>query len=148
MVIHQEIYMARFIWYFFNAILFKSSFFPSYSLKRAILKIFGADVGIDVIIKPNVNIKYPWKLKVGDYVWIGEGVWIDNLDFVSIGSHSCISQGALLFCGNHDYSKSSFDLMVNPIVLEEGVWIGAKSSSMSWSDNRKPWCSKCRICSI
>ena len=64
---------------------------------------------------------------MGDYVWIGEGVWIDNLDFVSIGSHSCISQGALLLCGNHDYSKSSFDLMVNPIVLEEGVWIGAKS---------------------
>ena len=98
-----------------------------YSFKRAILKLFGADVGIGVIIKPNVNIKYPWKLKVGDYVWIGEGVWIDNLDFVSIGSHSCISQGALLLCGNHDYSKSSFDLMVKPIVLEEGVWIGAKS---------------------
>ena len=119
--------MARFIWYFINAIFFKSSFFPSYSLKRAILKLFGADVGFDVIIKPNVNIKYPWKLKVGDYVWIGEGVWIDNLDFISIGSHSCISQGALLLCGNHDYSKSSFDLMVKPIVLEEGVWIGAKS---------------------
>ena len=119
--------MARFIWYFVNAVFFKSSFFPFYSLKRAILKLFGADVGVDVIIKPNVNIKYPWKLKVGDYVWIGEGVWIDNLDFVSIGSHSCISQGALLLCGNHDYSKSSFDLMVKPIVLEEGVWIGAKS---------------------
>ena len=120
-------FMARFIWHFINAIVFKSSFFPLYSFKRAILKFFGADVGIGVIIKPNVNIKYPWKLKVGDYVWIGEGVWIDNLDFVSIGSHSCISQGALLLCGNHDYSKSSFDLMVNPIVLEEGVWIGAKS---------------------
>ena len=55
------------------------------------------------------------------------GVWIDNLDFVYLGSHSCISQGALLFCGNHDYSKSSFDLIVRPIVLEDGVWIGAKS---------------------
>lgn len=118
---------SRFIWYFFNAIFFKSNLFPSYSLKRAILKLFGAEIGIDVIVKPNVNIKYPWKLKVGDYVWIGEGVWIDNLDFVYLGSHSCISQGALLFCGNHDYSKSSFDLIVRPIVLEDGVWIGAKS---------------------
>ena len=118
---------SRFIWYFFNAIFFKSNLFPSYSLKRAILKLFGAEIGIDVIVKPNVNIKYPWKLKVGDYVWIGEGVWIDNLDFVYLGSHSCISHGALLFCGNHDYSKSSFDLIVRPIVLEDGVWIGAKS---------------------
>ena len=119
--------LLRFIWYFFNAIFFKSSFFQSFSLKRAILKLFGAEIGVDVIIKPNVNIKYPWKLKVGDCVWIGEGVWIDNLDFVSIGSHCCISQGALLLCGNHDYSKSSFDLIVKPIVLGEGVWIGAKS---------------------
>ena len=120
-------FIARFIWYFINAIFFKSSFLPLYSLKRALLKLFGADIGVNVIIKPNVNIKYPWKLKVGDYAWIGEGVWIDNLDFVSIGSHCCVSQGALLLCGNHDYSKSSFDLMVKPIVLEEGVWIGAKS---------------------
>lgn len=120
-------FLARIIWYFFNAIFFKSSFFPFYSFKRVILKLFGADIGVNVIIKPNVNIKYPWKLKVGDYVWIGEGVWIDNLDFVSIGSNCCISQGALLLCGNHNYSKSSFDLMVKPIVLAEGVWIGAKS---------------------
>ena len=89
-------FIARFIWYFVNAIFFKSSIFPLYSLKRALLKLFGADIGVNVIIKPNVNIKYPWKLKLGDYVWIGEGVWIDNLDFVSIGSHCCVSQGVLL----------------------------------------------------
>lgn len=119
--------LIRLIWYFFNAIFFKSSLFPSYSIKRTILKLFGAEIGVNVIIKPNVNIKYPWKLKVGDNVWIGEGVWIDNLDFVYLGNHCCISQGALLLCGNHDYSKSSFDLIVKPIVLEDGVWIGAKS---------------------
>lgn len=66
-------------------------------------------------------------LVVGDYVWIGEHVWIDNLVKVSIGNHSCISQGAMLITGNHDYSKSSFDLMIKEIVIEEGVWIGAKA---------------------
>ena len=119
--------IVRSLWYLVNILFFKSSLFPIYFLKVSILKLFGAHLGKGVIIKPNVNIKYPWKLKLGDYVWIGEGVWIDNLDFVSIGSHCCVSQGVLLLCGNHDYSKSSFDLMVKPIVLEEGVWIGAKS---------------------
>jgi putative colanic acid biosynthesis acetyltransferase WcaF len=37
------------------------------------------------------------------------------------------SQGALLLTGNHNYKRSSFDLMVGEIILEEGVWIGAKS---------------------
>ena len=114
-------------WYFTNILVFKSSFFTSYLLKRVVLKIFGAKIGKNVIIKPNVNIKYPWKLQLGDYVWIGEGVWIDNLDFVIIGNHCCISQGALLICGNHDYTKTTFDLVVKRIVLEDGVWIGAKS---------------------
>ena len=117
----------RVFWYFTNMLVFKSSFFTSYLLKRVVLKIFGAKIGKNVIIKPNVNIKYPWKLQLGEHVWIGEGVWIDNLDFVIIGNHCCISQGALLICGNHDYTKTTFDLVVKRIVLEDGVWIGAKS---------------------
>ena len=60
-------------------------------------------------------------------MWIGENVWIDNLAQVTIEDHVCISQGAMLLCGNHNYKKTTFDLMVNEIILEEGVWIGAKS---------------------
>ncbi|MDP4687697.1 MAG: colanic acid biosynthesis acetyltransferase WcaF, partial [Salibacteraceae bacterium] len=59
--------------------------------------------------------------------WIGENVWIDNLDKVVIGKHVCISQGALILSGNHDFSKSTFDLIVQPITIEDGAWIGAKS---------------------
>ena len=69
----------------------------------------------------------PWKLKVGNNVWIGEDVWIDNLELVDISDNVCISQGAMLLCGNHDFTSSTFDLIVKPIVLEDGVWIGAKS---------------------
>ena len=60
-------------------------------------------------------------------VWIGERVWIDNLDQVLIESNVCISQGAMLLCGNHDYKKVSFDLIVKPIILKEGAWVGAKT---------------------
>jgi putative colanic acid biosynthesis acetyltransferase WcaF len=79
------------------------------------------------LIKPSVNIKYPWFLSIGDYCWIGENVWIDNLTHVSIGNNVCISQGAMLLTGNHDFTKTTFDLIVKPIVIEDGVWIGAKS---------------------
>jgi len=92
-----------------------------------LLRIFGAKIGKAVNIKPKVNIKYPWLLKIGDHSWIGEGVWIDNLGRVKIGSNVCISQGAMLLTGNHNYKKSTFDLQVEEIVLEDGVWIGAKS---------------------
>jgi len=78
-------------------------------------------------LKPSINIKYPWKLSIGDFSWIGEKVWIDNLGEVDIGKNVCISQGAMLLTGNHDYKKQGFDLMVGKIILEDGVWIGAES---------------------
>lgn len=117
----------RGIWYFVNAIFFKNPLFPFSGPKSLILRLFGAQVGKGVVIKPCVNIKYPWKLILGNHVWVGEGVWIDNLDAVKVGNNVCISQGAMLLCGNHHYKKTTFDLIVQPIVLEDGVWIGAKS---------------------
>jgi putative colanic acid biosynthesis acetyltransferase WcaF len=115
------------LWYLVNILLFKNPLNIFLSLKIFLLKVFGAEVGNGVVIKPSVNIKYPWKLKIGEHSWIGEGVWIDNLAEVVIGNNVCISQGALLLCGNHNYKKESFDLMLGNIVLEEGVWIGAKA---------------------
>jgi len=119
-------FLRRSLWYIINVFFCKSSQ-PSSKIRILLLRLFGAKIGKGVIIKPSVNIKYPWKLDVGDFVWIGEGVWIDNLDAVTIDKNVCISQGAMLFCGNHNYKKSTFDLQTAPIRINEGVWVGAKS---------------------
>ena len=108
----------RIVWYFTNIIFFKSYLFPIASLKRTLLRFFGAKIGNGVVIKPGVNIKYPWFLEIGNFSWIGEGVWIDNLGKVTIGKNVCISQGAIILCGNHDYKKVTFDLMVKEIIIE------------------------------
>lgn len=118
--------LKRACWHVVNAIFF-NSFFHFYGLKVFLLKLFGAEVGVNVLIKPYVNIKYPWNLIIGNNVWIGENVWIDSLEKVQIGNDVCLSQGALLLCGNHDYKKTTFDLITGTIILEDGVWIGAKS---------------------
>jgi len=115
------------VWYFINVIFFKNPFNPISSLKIFLLKAFGARLGKGIVIKPSINIKYPWKLQVGNNGWIGEDVWIDNLSEVSIGDNVTLSQGAMLLTGGHDYKKETFDFFSNPIILEDGVWIGAKA---------------------
>lgn len=115
------------LWYFVNVLFFINPLNPFSGIKVLLLRWFGAKVGRCVVIKPGVNIKYPWRLVIGDDSWIGEKVWIDNLDWVTIGSHCCLSQGALLLCGNHHYGRPTFDLLVKPITLEDGVWLGAQS---------------------
>jgi putative colanic acid biosynthesis acetyltransferase WcaF len=118
--------IKKVLWYIVNVIFFKSGF-PVNGIKVQVLRSFGAIVGNQVVIKPFTNIKYPWKLSIGNNVWIGESVWIDNLAYVTIEDHVCLSQGAFLLCGNHNYKKESFDLIVKEIKLQQGVWIGAKS---------------------
>jgi putative colanic acid biosynthesis acetyltransferase WcaF len=119
--------LKRAAWYIVHGVFFMSSF-PISSVKVTMLRLFGARVGNGVVIKPHVRIKYPWRLIIGNHVWIGEDCWIDNLAQVTIGNSVCLSQGSFLLCGNHDFSKSTFDLMIGEIVLEDGVWIGAKST--------------------
>jgi len=117
--------LKRLVWFLINFLVFQNRINGLSGVKVFILRMFGAKMGKNVVIKPNVNIKYPWKLTVGDNTWIGEQVWIDNLGEVSIGENVCLSQGAMLLCGNHNYKSESFDLMVGGITLEDGVWIGA-----------------------
>lgn len=87
--------------------------------------MFGATIGKNVVIKPRVNIKYPWFLAIGNNSWIGEGAWIDNLAFVTIGNNCCISQNALIETGSHNYKRTDFCLITAPVTLEDGVWICA-----------------------
>ncbi len=115
------------VWYFVNIIFFKNPFNILSSVKVSLLKLLGARIGQGVVIKPPVNIKYPWKLQVGDHSWIGEEVWIDNLSDVIIVKNVTLSQGSLLLTGSHDHTRTSFDYLDQPITLQDGVWIGAKA---------------------
>lgn len=120
--------LVRACWYVTNVLFFKNPLNPLSALKVFLLRLFRAHIGTGVVIKPGVNIKYPWKLTVGNYTWIGEDVWIDNLSRVIIGNSVTISQGALLLTGSHDHTSQSFDFISNPITLEDGAWIGAKAT--------------------
>ena len=114
-------------WYLISTVFFRSGLMPFSSVLVAFLKLFGCRVGTDVRVKPFVNIKYPWKLTIGDHTWIGEGCIIENLAPVSLGNNVCLSQECMLMTGNHNFKKTTFDLFVSPITVEEGAWIGARA---------------------
>ena len=120
--------VVRGLWYLMNAIILQSRLpLPPSGAKAALLRAFGARVGPGAVIKPRVTIKYPWFLELGANVWIGEGVWIDNPDMVTVGANVCISQDAYLVTGNHDFTRDDFRFFSQPITVGERTWVCAKA---------------------
>ena len=115
------------LWWIVRSALFGPWFPIPSALKVAALRAFGARIGSGVVIRSRVNVSFPWRLRVGDHVWIGDEVAILSLAEVSIGSNCCISQRAFLCTGSHDFSRESFDLVVSPITIGDGCWIGAQA---------------------
>jgi putative colanic acid biosynthesis acetyltransferase WcaF len=119
--------LVRALWMFLGLPLFRSRWIPSSQARAALLRLFGATIGKRIVIRQHVIVKYPWYLTVDDDCWIGEQAWIDNLTTVRIARNVCVSQGAYLCTGNHDWSDPQFGLRLGRIDLGEGSWVGAKS---------------------
>ena len=115
----------RIAWYFVNLAVVYNPYLPLSAPRVWALRAFGARIGKGVNIKPQVKVKFPWKLDVGDGAAIGEECWIDNLDQVSIGKGAMLSQRTYLCTGNHDWSSRDLPLRTAPITIGDHAWVGA-----------------------
>ncbi|PMS35382.1 putative colanic acid biosynthesis acetyltransferase WcaF [Trinickia symbiotica] len=113
------------MWFLVEACIINNKLMPSSALRVALLRLFGARIGMGCRFVHPLRVKAPWNLEVGDHCWFGVDVWIYNQAPIRIGSHVCISQGTFLTAGSHDMS-TTMDLRVAPIVIEDGVWITSK----------------------
>lgn len=111
------------LWWICNALLFNPSPQVLYGWRRFILRSFGAEIGKGVIIRPSAKITYPWKVKIGDYSWIGDDVVLYSLDNIIIGKNTVISQKSYICTGTHDYSIIDFPIKGKEINIEDECWL-------------------------
>jgi putative colanic acid biosynthesis acetyltransferase WcaF len=97
------------------------------AFRSALLRAFGAKIGKGVGIGSNMNISFPWRLVVGDHVWIGDDVGILSLAPVTIESNVCVARRSFLCTGSHDFRREDFKLKVAPILIRTGSWIAIGS---------------------
>ncbi|MFB9461651.1 putative colanic acid biosynthesis acetyltransferase [Streptomyces cinereospinus] len=118
--------LVQAVWFAVLHLLFVKWWFPA-RWRPAVLRAFGARVGRRVLIRRGVRVHWPWRLSVGDDVWIGEDAWLLNLEQITIGNDVCVSQGALLCTGSHQHHHPTFEFDNGPIRLEPGAWVAARS---------------------
>ncbi len=111
-------------WHATSNLVFRAWWFPR-SLRPALLRAFGAEVGDGCVIRERVHIQWPWKLTLGDDSWIGFDAVLLNLEPIDVGSNVCISQRAFVCTGNHDMKSETLEFCNEPIVIEDGAWVCA-----------------------
>lgn len=113
------------LWWIIQGTLFRLSPQLMYGWRRFLLRLFGANIGNNVLIRSTANILYPWKLTIGDWSWIGNDVTLYNMANINIGENCVISQKSYLCTSSHDHTKSSFDIFAKAIEIKDKVWVAA-----------------------
>src|SRR5205085_10007358 len=111
------------IWWIVQDTLFRWSPQVFYGWRNFLLRIFGARIGNDVRLRPSVRVTYPWKLSIGDYVWVGDDVVLYTLGDIEIGAHAVVSQRSYLCTGSHDLRAPAFDIYAKPIRIGAEAWL-------------------------
>lgn len=111
------------LWWIVQSTVFGLSPQFMYGLRRFILRLFGAKIGKNVLIRPSARITYPWKVTIGDRAWVGDEAVLYSLGEITIGEDSVVSQKCYLCAAGHDYRKPGFDIFAAKVVVGNQVWI-------------------------
>ncbi len=115
------------LWFAVSNLIFMKWWCPR-RLRPPLLRLFGARIGSNVFIRHRVRVLWPWKLTVGDDVWLGEDAWLLNLEPITIEADVCISQAAFLCTGSHDHRSATFEYDNGPITVRRGAWVAARAT--------------------
>ena len=113
------------LWWIVQSTLFACSPQFLYGWRNWLLRLFGARIGENVLVRPSVRITYPWKVSIGDRSWVGDYAELYSLGEIEIGADAVVSQYAYLCTGSHDHRAIGFDIYAKPIRVEDEAWVAS-----------------------
>lgn len=115
------------IWRCVDTLFFKTSLNIFSCWRVFLLRLFGAKIGKGCYISPLARIYMPWNLTIGNFSSIDDYTFIKSTEKVLIGDYVSISNFVHIITGGHDVRQRNFASQRSPIVIENGVFIGADS---------------------
>jgi putative colanic acid biosynthesis acetyltransferase WcaF len=116
--------VARLLWSIVWLLLFRPTprFFGVW--RTMLLRLFGARIGKSRV-HSSARVWAPWKLSIGDHVFVDERVYLYNAYGIEIGDRVVISLGSFLCTASHDHAVTTFPLIGGKITVGSDSWIAA-----------------------
>lgn len=111
------------LWWAVQATLFAWSPQILYRWRAFLLRLFGAKIGKNVVIRPSVKITYPLEINAWGLRLVGDDAVLYTLGEITIGANSVVSQKCYLCTGSHDFMSPHFDITASPVVIGEKCWL-------------------------
>jgi len=96
-----------------------------------IFKIMLAKLGSDSMIDYQTYFRYPWKISIGNGVWINRGcefygsMLATNKAQITIGDHCAFGPRVRVLSATHDYHRLDLPDQAASVTVGHHVWIGA-----------------------
>jgi acetyltransferase-like isoleucine patch superfamily enzyme len=98
------------------------------TVRPALARLCGAQCGAGVILQKGIFYGNPRNLRLGKKCAVSRGAFLDGYDKITMGDNVAVAFGVTFITGTHELGTNeqrAGRLFGNPIVVGDGVWIGA-----------------------
>jgi putative colanic acid biosynthesis acetyltransferase WcaF len=100
---------------------------PLNAWRLLVLRIFGATIHGRPFVHQRARIQQPWNLVLHHRACLGDRANAYSLDRITLHEGATVAQEAYLCTGTHDFTQAHLPLQTAPIVVEAGVFVGARA---------------------
>lgn len=119
--------LRRLVWTAVQNSVFRVFPRGAFRWRGRLLRSFGARVAPDARVYGAARIWAPWNLTMQSQSILADGVNCYNVGRVTIEEGAIVSQDAYLCTAGHDIHHPEFPLLIGPITLGAGSWVGARA---------------------
>lgn len=100
---------------------------PFWFVRRIVYRISGMSIGSKSIILMGTKVYNPWKIQIGNNVYINENCILDGRGGLVIKDNASISMYTKIITGSHSTSSDTFEYIAKQTIIESNVWTGVAS---------------------
>ncbi|MGI9070221.1 MAG: acyltransferase [Bryobacteraceae bacterium] len=101
---------------------------PFHAVRQSYLRVCGMRIGNNVSILRETLIMRPERIRLGNGCIVGFRSFLGGEAGLEIGNFVNISSFAVLLGGRHDVNDPQFRSILEPIVIEDYVWIATRAT--------------------
>ncbi len=101
---------------------------PFYFIRTNYLRLAGMQIGNKTALMRGSTILRPERIQIADHTIVGMQCFLGGEAGLTIGSNVNISSFVVMLGGRHDANDPTFASIMEPIVIEDYVWIATRAT--------------------